>query len=111
MIVCTQTAVNKLLLPGSPISTFPVNVVSHGNQQADAKYSSSFVKLSHEATRHDTSPRPDLLEEWRNTRAPSVQIYISCVDCIVTLYRLRCPSGHLPDYTAYPTHKGQQTDM
>ena len=33
----------------------------------DTKYSSCFVKLSHEAACHDTSPRPDLLDEWRNS--------------------------------------------
>ena len=32
----------------------------------DTKYSSCFVKLSHEAEHHDTSPRPDLLDECRN---------------------------------------------
>ena len=66
MIIAAQTAVNKLLLPGSPVSTFPVNVVGHGNQWADTKYSSCFVKLSHEAACHDMSRRPDLLDEWRN---------------------------------------------
>ena len=43
--------------------------------------------------------------------APLVQIYISCVDCIVTLYHLIRPSGRPPDYTAYLTHKGRQMDM
>ena len=32
----------------------------------DTRYFSCFVKLSHEAAHHDMSPRPDLLDEWRN---------------------------------------------
>ena len=44
-------------------------------------------------------------------RAPSVQIYLSCVDYIVTLYRLRRPSGRPPDYTTYTRHKGRRTNI
>ena len=43
--------------------------------------------------------------------APSVQIYLSCVDYIVTLYRLRRPSGRPPDYTTYTRHKGRRTNI
>ena len=47
----------------------------------------------------------------KEKRAPSVQIYLSCVDYIVTLYRLRRPSGRPPDYTTYTRHKGRRTNI
>ena len=41
----------------------------------------------------------------------SVQIHINCVDYIVTLYRLRRPSGRPPDYTTYSRHRGRRTNI
>ena len=41
----------------------------------------------------------------------SVQIHINCVDYIVTLYRLRRPSGRPPDYTTYTRHRGRRTNI
>ena len=52
---------------------------------------------------------PSMMLQWSYQCHPahhSVLIYISCVDYIVTLYRLRHPSRHPPDYTTYLTHKG-----
>ena len=53
---------------------------------------------------------PDAAEQ-AEFGAPSVQIYLSCVDYIVTLYRLRRPSGRPPDYTTYTRHKGRRTNI
>ena len=65
-----------------------------------------------EATRFDAMPAAYQSVVHSSTLgAPSVQIYLSCVDYIVTLYCLRRPSGRPPDYTTYTRHKGRRTNI